>query len=104
MGFFGNWGRAIRQQAAQGSAYRGLDQAPARARVSVKTYASESDLERDAEKMLAAGWTVEGQSSKAGGVAVGRTLGKAALTGGVGLLLTGRSKKGDKITVTWVRD
>lgn len=70
--------------------------------VQVKQYKDAQEYERDAAVMGAAGWIPQGQVAQESKVAVGRTLGKAVATGGIGLLLTGRSKKGGGITVTWV--
>lgn len=72
-----------------------------RPQVQVKTYKNEREFQRDAQRMTVAGWRIEGQSSRNQNTAIGRTAGKAVLTGGVGLILMGRSKKGDTITVTW---
>jgi len=71
--------------------------------VKVKSYKNEKDFEHDAQKMIRDGWELEGQSAKDQRTAIGRTVGKALLTGAIGLLIMGRSKKGDTITVTWVR-
>lgn len=71
--------------------------------VLVKTYATTEEFQRDAPAMAARGWRPQGEIAQQGGVAVGRTLAKAALTGGLGVALTGRSRKADKITVTWVK-
>ena len=49
------------------------------------------------------GWTLQTTGDKDRHTAIGRTLGKTVLTGGIGLLLSGRSKKGDAITATWVK-
>jgi hypothetical protein len=74
-----------------------------RSQVKVKSYKNEKEFERDATKMMRDGWEIEAQSSKDRKTAIGRTAGKAVLTGGVGLILMGRSKKGDTITVTWMK-
>jgi hypothetical protein len=71
--------------------------------VKVKSYKNEREFQHDAEKMIRDGWELEGQSVKNQKTAIARTTGKVLLTGGIGLLITGRSKKGDTITVTWVR-
>jgi hypothetical protein len=76
---------------------------PAMPQVQVKTYKNADDYERDAPRMAADGWTPQGQTSGTGGVRIGRTVGKAVLTGGIGLVVMGRSRKGDPITVTWVK-
>ena len=69
----------------------------------VKTYKSDKDFEKDARKMLRDDWSIQGQSVHQGKVALGRTLGKAVLTGGIGLALSGRSRRDDTITVTWFK-
>jgi hypothetical protein len=74
-----------------------------RGQVKVKSYKNEKEFEHDAEEMIRDGWGLEGQSAKDQKTAIGRTAGKALLTGGIGLLIMGRSKKGDTITVTWFR-
>jgi hypothetical protein len=77
--------------------------APRPPAVDIVTYKTPKDYEKDAKKRIAGGWQMQGQSSLNSQVAVGRTVGKAVLTGGVGLLLSGRSKKGGGITVTWIK-
>jgi len=72
-------------------------------RVQVKVYKNAKAYQKDAPNMAGKGWLPEGQIQAAQRVAVGRTVGKVVLTGGVGLLLSGRSKKGEEITVTYVR-
>lgn len=82
-------------------------QAAARRRapqVKVQTYKSDKEFQKHAEKMLRDGWRIEGQTGHQGKVAIGRTVGKAVLTGGIGLALMGRSRKNDTITVTWLKD
>jgi len=76
---------------------------PRRPQVKVKSYRDEHEYQRDAQKMLRGGWHIEGQSDKDRKIAIGRTAVKGLLTGAIGLVLMGRSKKGDTITVTWVR-
>ena len=79
--------------------------APKRApQVKVQTYKSDKEFQKHAEKMLRDGWRIEGQTGHQGKVAIGRTVGKAVLTGGIGLALMGRSRKNDTITVTWLKD
>jgi hypothetical protein len=69
----------------------------------VKSYKNEREYQRDAERMLADGWQIAGQSAKNQKTAIARTAGKFVLTGGLGLVLMGRSKKGETLTVTWLR-
>jgi len=69
----------------------------------IKSYKDANEYRRDAQHMSRQGWQVQSTSEQERHTAVGRTVGKAVMTGAVGLLLTGRSKKGDQIVVTWVR-
>lgn len=71
--------------------------------IRVVSYKKLADYEKDARKRAKTGWRVETHVEQERRVAKGRTLGKTVLTGGVGLVLTGRSKKGDAITITWIR-
>jgi|GEM_PF-1054391 hypothetical protein len=73
------------------------------AEIEVKTYKSPKDFESDSKEMIRKGWQPKNQSALAGHMNVGRTLGKAALTGGLGLVLTGASRNKDQLTVTWSR-
>lgn len=72
--------------------------------VQVRTYRNAQEYARDAAAMAEMGYFPRGQIMGDQKVAVGRTLAKGVATGGVGLLLTGRSKKGGEITVTYVRE
>ncbi len=94
-------GEALAAQTATGQSL--VDAEVALNPVQVKHYKDAKEYERDTQTMSAAGWKPQGQTSEDSKVAAGRTLGKAVATGGIGLLLTGRSKKGGGITVTWVR-
>ena len=69
----------------------------------VKKYDSAKDMERDIQKMSKDGWQVVGQGAEREKVAVGRTAAKTVLTGGIGLLVSGRSKKGGDMVVTYQR-
>jgi hypothetical protein len=71
--------------------------------VQMKSYKNEKDFNRDAPKMELAGWSLQTTGDKDRKTAIGRTAGKAVLTGGIGLLIGGRSKKGDTINATWVK-
>lgn len=71
--------------------------------IEVKAYKSPKDFEADSREMIRKGWQPQNQAAMAGHMNVGRTLGKVALTGGLGLLLTGASRTKDQMTVTWVR-
>jgi hypothetical protein len=72
-------------------------------RVQVKEYKTAAEFEADAERMIAAGYHMQGQSATDGHINVGRTVTGAALTGGWSLLL-GASRTKGKTTVTWLRD
>lgn len=71
--------------------------------IEVRTYKSSKDFASDSKEMIRKGWQPENQSALAGHMNVGRTLGKVALTGGLGLVLTGASRTKDQVTVTWIR-
>jgi hypothetical protein len=73
----------------------------ARSEVLVKTYKDAKAYERDANKLAAQGWVPQGQTSSRGKANVGRTVGKAVVFLPWALLRP--SRKGDPITVTWVR-
>lgn len=76
--------------------------ATSRPEVKVKIYDKHKDYEGDAKKMARDGWVPEGQTSDRGGASVGGTAAKIILTGGLGAI-TGFSRKGNKITVTWMK-
>jgi hypothetical protein len=71
--------------------------------VDIVSYKKLADYERDAKKRVKAGWHVETHVEQERRVAKGRTLGRTVMTGGIGLVIGGRSRKGDAITITWVR-
>jgi hypothetical protein len=73
-----------------------------RKEVKIKEYKDSKEFEKDAQKMMNAGWQPEDQSQRGGHVNVGRTATGAVLTGGLSLLL-GASRTKGKITVTWIR-
>jgi hypothetical protein len=75
-----------------------------RTETETKSYKSAEDYHKDLEYRVSKNWYVIDQTQDGQRVAASRTLAKVALTGGIGLLLTGRSKKGGKITVTWGRE
>jgi hypothetical protein len=58
-----------------------------------KTYKSHKDFERHSKVMARQGWrtVTAATSTQQGGVKVARTAAKTVMTGGLGLLLTGRS-------------
>lgn len=68
----------------------------------VATYSSDKDAQKELEAAAHYGWTPQGTTATEGHVNVGRTLTKAVLTGGLGLL-TGASRSKGKITITYVR-
>lgn len=102
VGEMGRAGAVLAEQMRSGGASVGNAEA-AMNPVQVKQYKDAREYERDAIAMGAAGWTPQGQVAQESRLAAGKTLGKAVATGGIGLLLTGRAKKGGGITVTWVR-
>jgi hypothetical protein len=67
----------------------------------VRAYNDEHQYEAEAETLVKAGYEIEGQSERRGKVNVGRTVGKAVVFLPWGVLRP--SRKGDKITVSWVR-
>ena len=69
--------------------------------VVVRTYRSATEYERDAAEMARKGWIPQGQSSQRGKVNMGRTMGKAVVF--LPWAVMRPSRKGDPITVTWVR-
>jgi|SRR5579859_4044664 len=69
--------------------------------VTVKTYRSARDYERDAKRMVAAGWAPQGQLTSQGRVRVGRTVGKAVVF--LPWAMFRPSRRADRVTVTWVR-
>jgi hypothetical protein len=68
----------------------------------VKTYDNHQDYAKDAPKMIRDGWTPAQEVSDKGKVSIAGTVGKTVVTGGLGLI-TGLSHKGNKLTVTWVK-
>ncbi len=74
-----------------------------RPEVKVKIYDNHKDYEHDAKKMSKDGWMPEGQTGGRGGASLAGT-GAKILPNWLGLgAITGFSRKGDKITVTWVK-
>lgn len=69
----------------------------------VAEYDDAKAINKEAEKAGKRGWTIQSTTEDDEKVRVVGTLAKGVLTGGVGLLLFGRSKKGGKTIVTWVR-
>ena len=72
--------------------------------IKVKEYKNPKDYEKDAQKMLKDGWTIQDQDQRDGHTNIGRTAAKAVLTGGIGLLIGGRDKSKGKIMVTYLRE
>lgn len=68
----------------------------------VAAYTNAKAMNREMKQALRYGWTVQNTTSMAGHINVGRTLTKAALTGGVGLML-GASRTKDNLTVIYER-
>ena len=69
--------------------------------VQIKSYKDAKAYERDAGTMLAQGWRMEGQSGTQGKVRMGRTVLKAGVF--LPWAVMRPSRKGDPITVTWLR-
>jgi hypothetical protein len=69
--------------------------------VKVMRYKNTKDYERDARLMLAQGWRMEGQTGQRGRVNMGRTVLKAGVF--LPWAVMRPSRKGDPITVTWLR-
>jgi putative oligomerization/nucleic acid binding protein len=76
--------------------------AGARPEVKVKVYDNHKDFAKDADKMSRDGWMPDAQITDRGKASVGGTVGKVVLTGGLGLI-TGMSRKSNKLTVTWMK-
>lgn len=82
------------------------------AKQKIVTYANAEEFEREAPRMMAAGWRIQGSQNEnshttAGRVGTGIVVG-GLLTGGVGALvggaLGGASKKKGSVQVVWERD
>jgi hypothetical protein len=71
------------------------------AKVEVKVYKGEKDYEKDANRRIKDGWELEGTTATQGKVKVGRTALKAVTL--LPWAVMRPSRKGDKITVTWVK-
>ncbi len=69
----------------------------------VAEYKDAKAIDRDANRAGPKGWTIVSTTGEDGKVRVMGTMAKGALTGGVGLLLFGRSRKHGKIIVSWQR-
>jgi hypothetical protein len=67
----------------------------------VRVYSDVHQYEAEAETLVKTDYGIEGQSERRGKVNVGRTVGKAVVFLPWGALRP--SRKGDKITVSWVR-
>lgn len=89
------------EQPAMASSYGDFPPTSGRAEVKVRRYKNEKQYEREARLMLAAGWHIEGQSGGSGKVNMGRTVGKAVVL--LPWAFMRPSRKGDTVTVTWVR-
>jgi hypothetical protein len=71
--------RSFTDTALGRDAYASASQAPSAPEVEVKRYKDAKDYEREARRMLAAGWRMEGQSGERGRVNMGRTVLKAGV-------------------------
>ncbi len=71
-------------------------------RTHVEIYTDQKKMQREVEAAGQFGWVPQTSAGVGSHVNVGRTITKAALTGGLGLM-TGASRSKDKITITFVR-
>jgi len=69
----------------------------------VTTYTDEKSMRREVEEAAKFGWVPQQTAGTGGHINVGRTAGRVALTGGLGLLF-GASRSKDKVTITFIRD
>jgi hypothetical protein len=69
-----------------------------------KEYKTEAEFDKDAHKMLKAGWRVGHKSVKAPQVRVGRSIVKAAFTLSILPTEQNLSRTPEMIVVTWVRE
>jgi hypothetical protein len=90
--------QALAKQETEAEKKAAERQAPA---VKVMRYKNTKDYERDARQMLAQGWRIEAQTSQRGRVNMGRTVLKAGVF--LPWAVMRPSRKGDPITVTWLR-
>ena len=93
--------RSFTDTALSRDAYASATQARSAPEIEVKRYKDAKDYERDARRMVAAGWHMEGQSGQRGKVNMGRTVLKAGVF--LPWVMMRPSRKGDPITVTWLR-
>lgn len=68
----------------------------------IVTYKNDKEASKEAEKAAKKGWVPQGTTATDGHVNVGRTMLKV-VTFGVPFLVTGASRTGGKITITYVR-
>ena len=69
----------------------------------VAEYKDAKAIDSDAKRAGPKGWTIVSTTGEDGKVRVMGTLAKGALTGGIGLLVFGRSRKQGKVIVSWQR-
>ncbi len=69
----------------------------------VAEYKDAKAVDDDAKKAGPKGWTIVSTTGEDGKVRVVGTLAKGALTGGIGLLVFGRSRRKAKVIVSWQR-
>src|SRR6266540_2906095 len=69
----------------------------------VRVYKNEKEMQRDVEDAAEHGWIPQALAGTPGHINAGRTVTRAFVTGGYGLLL-GASRSKDKITITFIRD
>jgi hypothetical protein len=95
-GFMGRWATGAGEQMRQEGRY-----ARPEPTIQVKTYSGAKEYEKDAPRMVGAGWQMEGQSGTQGKVNMGRSLVKAGVF--LPWAIMRPSRKGDKLTITWVK-
>lgn len=69
----------------------------------VEVYNNEKDFKKEASKAAKEGWQPSQIVTGEGHINRARTVGRAVLTGGLGLMVTGRSRSKGKITVSFLR-
>lgn len=69
----------------------------------VARYKDADAARREDREATAKGWVVRDTTTAPERVAVGRTISKAMLTAGIGLLARGRTRKAGTVTVTYER-
>lgn len=70
--------------------------------VQVREYSTAAEYQQDAQRRVAAGWTIAGQTGERGGLNPGRTLAKGVVF--LPWAVLSPSRKKGAVTVTWVRN